>query len=265
MIPHDLTAENYFSPDSNMKYMSCSQFKGFISCEAAALAELRGEYTREVTDALLIGSYVDAHFEGTLDIFKAKHPEIFTQRGELKAQYKHAEYMIQRAERDELFMQYMSGQKQVIMVGEIAGVPFKIKVDSLHDTAIVDLKAMKDLAPLWNTEKHVRQHFINYWGYDIQGAIYREIVRQNTGNKLPFYIAAITKEKPEPRLQLYWIPDEDLDAALSDVVALVPRFQKLKAGELEPQRCGDCNYCRFTNILTAPVNFHEEMEVYEVE
>jgi hypothetical protein len=265
MIPHTLTAENYFSPEMSMKYMGSSQFKSFQKCEASALAELRGEYERPVTDALLIGSYVDAHFEGTLDIFKAKHPEIFTQKGELKAQYKHAEYMIQRAERDDTFMRFMSGQKQVIMVGEIAGVPYKIKVDSLHENAIVDLKAIKDFMPLWNEDKHVKQHFIHYWSYDIQGAIYREVVRQNTGNVLPFYIAAITKEKPEPNLQVYWIPDEDLDNALNEVKSLSPRFQQIKEGKIQPQRCGDCDYCRFTKVLTGPVNFHEEMEVYDVE
>ena len=58
-----LTNENYFSPENNLTYMSASQFKSFRHCESAALAELRGEYKREVTDALLIGSYVDAHSE----------------------------------------------------------------------------------------------------------------------------------------------------------------------------------------------------------
>lgn len=74
MIPHTLTAENYFSPENSMKYLGSSQFKSFMRCEAAALAELRGEYQREVSDALLIGSYVDAHYDGTLDIFRAQHP-----------------------------------------------------------------------------------------------------------------------------------------------------------------------------------------------
>ena len=100
--------------------MGSSQFKSFLNCEAGALAELRGEYTREVTDAMLIGSYVDAHYEGTLDIFRAQHPEIFTQKGELKAQYKHADYIIQRAERDSLFSTYMSGKKKCISRAEIA-------------------------------------------------------------------------------------------------------------------------------------------------
>lgn len=265
MNKHDLTAENYFSTEKNLHYMSCSQFKSFQKCEASALAELHGKYERPVTDALLIGSFVDAHFEGTLDIFKAQHPDIFTRSGELKAQYRHAEYMIQRAERDDLFMKYMSGEKQKIMVGEIAGVPFKIKIDSYHDSCIVDLKCVKDFKPVWNEEKRMKQHFINYWGYDLQGAIYREIVRQNTGKVLPFAIAGITKEKPEPDIDLLWIPPEDLDDALNEVISLAPRFQQLKEGKIEPQRCGACDYCRFTKVLTGMRNYHEDMEAYEVE
>lgn len=262
---NSLNDKNYYSSEMNQHYMSCSQFKSFQTCEAAALAELRGEYKREVTDALLVGSYVDAHFEGKLDIFRAQHSEIFKKDGELKVQYKQAEKMIQRAERSELFMQFMSGEKQVIMTGEIAGVPSKIKIDSyVPDKCIVDLKTIKDFQLLWNPEKKQRQHFINFWGYDLQGAIYREIVRQNTGKTLPFYIAAVTKES-EPDLDVLWVPEDDLDSALEIVTSLAPRFQKLKNGEIEPQRCGHCDYCRFTKVLTAPRNYHEDCEVYEVE
>lgn len=172
--------------------------------------------------------------------------------------------MIRRAERDELFMKYMSGEKQVIMVGKIAGSDFKIKVDSYHENCIVDLKCVKDFESIWNPEKCIRQHFIDFWGYAIQGAIYREIVRQNTGKTLPFYIAAITKEK-EPNMRIYWIPDEVLDENLQEVQSLVPRFQAIKDGKLKPQRCDDCDYCRFTRVLTEPVNYLDECEVYEVE
>ena len=260
----DLTSENYFSKENNMKYMSCSQFKAFHSCEASALAELHGEYQREVTDALLVGSYVDAYFEGTLDNFRSQHPEIFTKQGELKAQYRQADYIIQRVSRDKLFTQYMSGEKQKIMVGEIADIPFKIKIDSYHNSCIVDLKCIKDFNLIWNPEKGQKDHFINYWGYDIQGAIYREIVYQNTGKKLPFYIAAVTKEK-EPAIDVLWVPDEDLDAALNEVISLAPRYQAIKTGKLQPQRCEKCNYCRSTKILTEPRNYHDDCEVYEVE
>lgn len=260
-----ITAENYFSPENNMKYMGSSQFKAFQKCEAAALAEIKGEYVRPVSDALLIGSFVDAHFEGTLDIFKAKHPEVFTQKGTLKSQYQHAEYMIQRTERDELFMKYMSGEKQKIFTGEIAGVPFKIKVDSYLPVCIVDLKCVKDFKSIWDEKSQTRKDFITYWGYDIQGAIYSEIVRQNTGDILPFYIAAVTKEKPEPDFDVFYIDENAIKTGLGEVKSLAMRFQKIKQGKLTPQRCEECPYCRATKVLKNPKNFRELQEVYEVE
>ena len=84
-------------------------------------------------DILMVGSYVDAYFEGTLPTFSAQHPEIFSSRGktagELKSEYKQASIMIDRAVKDPVFMQYMAGDKQVIMTGEIEGVPVKIKIE----------------------------------------------------------------------------------------------------------------------------------------
>ena len=256
-----INSENYFSHENNLKYMGSSQFKAFRKCEAAALAEINGRYTSPVTDALLIGSFVDSYFEGTLDTFKSNHPEVFTQKGTLKSQYQHAEYMIQRAEQDELFMESMGGEKQKIFTGKIEGVPFKIKVDSYHPECIVDLKCMKNFESIWNPVTKEKEHFIINWGYHIQGAIYREIVRQNTGKTLPFYIAAITKEKPEPDIKIYWIPDSILDEALEEVKNFAPRFQKIKNGKIIPQRCEKCSYCRKTKILTAPVNFLEECSI----
>ena len=99
-----LTNENYFSKEADMEYMSVSQFKAFEQCEAAALASIKGEWEQPKTTALLVGSYVDAHFEGTLDLFKAKNPEIFTKQGTLKAEYKQAEEIINRIESDEEFI-----------------------------------------------------------------------------------------------------------------------------------------------------------------
>ena len=45
-----------------MAYMGATQFKAFDRCEAAALAEVRGEYAPAASTAMLIGSYVDAYF-----------------------------------------------------------------------------------------------------------------------------------------------------------------------------------------------------------
>lgn len=184
-----LTPENYYSPEANFEYMSVSQFKDFsgtygqVGCEARAMAKLRGEYQEEKTTALLVGSYVDSYFEGpeSLERFKSENPEIFTQKGELRAEYKKADTIIQRIESDEYFMQCMSGEKQVIMTAEIFGIPWKIKIDSyVKDIVITDLKIVESIKKM----KWVRDlgylDFIRFWGYDTQGAIYQETVRQNT-------------------------------------------------------------------------------------
>ena len=68
-----------------------------------------------------MGSYVDAYFEGKLDRFKEQNPEIFTKQGSLKAEYRRADLVIARIERDPMLMRYLSGEKQVIKTGEIAG------------------------------------------------------------------------------------------------------------------------------------------------
>lgn len=244
-----LTSENYFSQQANLEYMSCSQFKSFCECEERTLADIAEDYKRDSSTALLVGSYVDAHFEGTLDIFKAQHPELFKRDGTLKSDYIQAESIIQRVENDKLFMKYMAGEKQVIMTGEIAGVPYKIKIDSYHpDKAIVDLKVIKAFEKLWNDTEKQKQSFIRYWGYDIQGAIYQEIVRQNTGKKLPFFIAAATKEK-HTDFNVFAVPQEWLDEKLAFVEERTPHFARLKTGEEAAERCERCDWCKDTKIL----------------
>ncbi|MBQ8808532.1 MAG: PD-(D/E)XK nuclease-like domain-containing protein [Clostridia bacterium] len=247
-----LTNKNYFSPEAEKRYMGTTQFKNFMKCEAAALATINGEYKRKKTTALLVGSYVDAYFEGTLDDFKVENPDIFTRNGTLKADFIKAEEIIARIERDEMFMRYMSGGKQAIKTGEIAGVPFKIKIDSLHDAvAIVDMKIMKDFEPMYKPGEG-KLTFIEFWGYDLQGGIYQEV----EGNKLPFYIAAATKED-EPDIGVFFVPQEYLDVALDKVKELAPRYQAIKNGEIEPVRCERCDYCKRTKVLTKIISLED--------
>ena len=253
----NLTAENYFSQEANLEYMSCSQFKSFCECEDRTLAELSGDYRQPTNTALLVGSYVDAHYEGTLDIFKAQHPEIFKRDGTLKAEYLQAEAIINRTESDKMFSKYMSGQKQVIMTGNIAGIPFKIKIDSYHPgKAIVDLKIVKDFEKIWDNKRHIKVPFVEYWGYDIQGAIYQEIVRQNTGCKLPFLIAAATKES-ETDICIMNIPQGRLDECLAYVEQRAPMFDTIKKGEVTSDRCEKCAWCKRTKILTEIIDYRD--------
>ncbi|MGN1130432.1 MAG: PD-(D/E)XK nuclease-like domain-containing protein [Ruminococcus sp.] len=247
-----LTNENYFSLENQMKYMGVSQFKAFENCQASAYAEATGNYEKEETTPLLVGSYVDAHFEGTLDIFKAQHPQLFKRDGNLKSEYIKAEQIIERVERDDLFMEYMSGEKQVIMTGVIENVPVKIKIDSYHPDKIVDLKVMKDFQPIYVPEKG-RLNWIEAWRYDLQGAVYQEIVRQNTGKVLPFYIAAVTKEK-EPDIGIFEIPQSYLDVEVEDFKNKVMLYDAIKKGMIEPERCEHCDYCKASKVLSKAVS-----------
>ena len=256
MNKHNLTNENYFSIENNMKYMGTSQFKAFKACPAAAMASIKGLYRQEKTPALLVGSYVDAHFEGTLDIFKAQNPEIFTTKGELKSQYNQANYIIERIERDDFFMKQMSGQKQVIMVGEIEGVWFKVKIDSyLPNKRINDLKIMKDFEPIWVPEQG-KVSFIEAWGYDLQGAIYQEVIRQNTGERLPFSIIAATKQK-EPDIDAFELPQHMLDSAMEEVKGRIESFDGIKKGIFEADGCGRCDWCKSQKVLTEFISAEE--------
>lgn len=255
-----LTAENYYSKEANKEYMSVSQYKDFagtygkMACEFSAIEKLEERWAQKKTTPLLVGSYVDSYFEGTVGEFKKETPEIFTQDGGLKAPYIQADKIIERMERDPLFMMYMSGKKQVIMTAELFGTKWKIKIDSYAEgIAITDLKVVESITkPKWVRDIGYLD-FIRYWGYDIQGAIYQEVVYRNTGLRLPFYIAAGTKEE-EPNIEVIQVTQNYLDEAKNMVEMNMPRILRVKNGEVEPDRCEMCDCCRHTKVLKRPIS-----------
>ena len=255
-----LTADNYYSDEANRQYMSVSQFKDFngtygrIGCEFAAMEKLAGRWNPEPSTALMVGSYVDSYVEGTLDDFKSRNPDIFTAKGELKAPYKKAEEIIARIERDKYFMKYLSGEKQTIMAGDLFGCQWKIKMDSyIPGVAIVDLKVMSSITDLKWVKDIGYLDFVRYWNYDIQGAVYQKIVEINTGKKLPFFIAAVTKET-EPDIRIIHVTQNYLDEALLIVESNINRVLMVKNGEVEPDRCDLCDCCKHNRILRRPIS-----------
>lgn len=230
-----ITNDNYFEDEY---YFSVSRFKRFRDCEKKGM-----QPWGDPTPSMLIGSYVDAYIEGTLDKFKEEHPEIISTRGAskggLKSEFQLAERIIDHITKDKIFMQFMSGEKQTIMTGDIMGVPFKIKMDSYSPgIAINDLKVMATV-----TRKDGRYiDFITPWGYDIQLACYQEIVRQNTGEKLPCFICAVTKENPINSV-IVQIPQTILDIALYQVESTIQRYYDIWMGATDPIGCGVCDVC----------------------
>jgi len=263
MVDFKLTSDNYYSPEANKVLMSVSQWKDFNGtwahhgCEFQALKKLSGEWVEPKGTALMVGSYVDAYVEGTLDKFKAANPEIFKKDGTLRAEYVKAEQIIQRMESDKYFMTYLSGEKQTIMEGNLFGARWKIKMDSyIPGVAIVDLKVMRSISELHWVKDMGYIDTIRFWNYDVQGAVYQEIVRQNTGKRLPFYIAATTKEN-EPDLRIIQITQNYLDEALSLVESKMPRTLMVKSGEVEPDHCETCDCCRHYRKLSKPISLDE--------
>lgn len=256
-----LTNENYFSPEMNMEYMSVSQFKDFEECEVHALAKLKGEYVEEKSKALLVGSYVDAYFSNEMEQFKAENPQIFKKDGTLLKDFENANEIIKAIEDDPMMMKALSGKHQVIMTGVINGVKTKIKVDSLLPTMIVDQKVMSSIKELkWvydeETHKNKQIDFVEAFGYDIQGAVYQEIVRQNINEKVPFVLAPVTKEEC-PDKALIRIDQDILDEKLDYFASKVQRYAMIKKGIIEPVGCGNCPTCRKLKKVTEIVSYKE--------
>lgn len=228
----ELTQDNYYSSEANRQYFSVSQYKDFAKCEAMALAKIQGDYQQPVTRALLVGSFVDSYFEGSLPQFMKENPELFTRKNELKSEFRKANEIIGRVKADPLFMQFMGGEKQQIMTFELFGVPWKMKMDSyLPGVCITDLKVVANFRNL------------PLWRYDLQGAVYQAGVLAVTGELLPFYLAVATKERVTD-LDIFQIPQSTLNLALDEIGQNIGRYASVKAGLVPPQYCGKCDYCK---------------------
>lgn len=250
-----LTQANYYSKAANMAYMSVSSFKAFQKCEASAMAELRGEFVPEKGRALLLGSYVDEMLTGTrtsqMKFIEENHDELFKKNGDPYADVVQAQEAVERVRAQPLMMKYLNGGHQKIMTGEIEGVPIKGRFDSYKaGEFIADLKYLKDFR-----SPNMFENAISYYSYDMQLAVYRELVRQNTGETLPCYLVIVTKQQP-PDVAVVEVSDFDLDNALDKFKKSIKHFQSVKIGEAPPVRCEDhdCPYCRGTKILTEVVD-----------
>jgi hypothetical protein len=249
-----LTAENYYSQEANLAYMSVSQYKDFLKCEAAALAKLNGEYEEPKQDCFLLGSYVHAALEGTLEQFKADNPEVFSSRGatkgELKSEYRHGDVMIQTLRDDELCSMMLQGMNEQIITAELYGVQWKAKIDILapEEGRIVDLKTVKSIRErYWNAEKGRYESFVECYGYTLQMAVYSELERlcSRRFERLEPFIVAVSKEDV-PDKAVICFDEHTMETELQTLREKLPRVVAVKAGKEEPKRCEKCRYCRST-------------------
>lgn len=253
---------DYYSPESNLRYMSNSQYKDFLTCEAMAVAKMVGEWNPSPTIEMMVGSYVHAWNEGAeaLKQFKASTPEMFNKNGTMKAQFLFADQMIETLENDELCMAYLGGQKEVIMTAEMFGCEWKIKIDTYRPDAIVDLKTTRSIWDLqWNDFYKCKASFIENYEYFRQFAIYLEVERIATGRDkwLTPCIVAASKESPPDKAIIDLSDDERIASELLRIKEKIPRILAVKHGEMQPQRCGRCAYCRATNKVGGIISYRD--------
>ena len=101
-----------------------------------------------------------------------------------------------------------------------------------------------------------------YFDYILQAAIYQEIVFQNTGKRLPFYFACVSKEEITD-IDIVYVDNQTLhdriygnefSIGIADDVQLI---RMLINEEVEPNSCGKCRHCLPLKVINRPIHFME--------
>lgn len=251
-----LTNENYHSKEANLAYMSVSQFKSMVACEAKAIAELKGEFIRPPSTALLVGSYLHAALENDsvfAEFFEKERDSIISGRGNKYAPFVQADEMIETVKNDAFCMFALEGEKEIIMTGELFGIPWKIKIDSINHQrgTFTDLKSTQELRKrFWSEKYNGWVSFVQAFDYVLQMYVYREIIYQNTGQYYEPYIVAVTKESPPDKAVLS-IDSGRFGFEQEYVQTLLPSVLEAMQGIKKPHRCDKCAYCRGNKVLNS--------------
>ena len=257
-----LTSDNYYSLEADRQYMSVSQLKNWLECEARTLAEMKGIYTKPPNEAMVIGNYVHAAFESDA-VFSQFVDEnnhiIFNNRGNKYAKYQQADNMIDTIKNDKFSMFALNGEKEQIFTTEWLGIDWKIKVDAINhsNNIFTDLKTCRDLNSRYYSEKYNDYvSFVEKWDYLMQMAVYRKIIHLSTGQYYTPYIVAVTKEDP-PNKAVIHFDESRFDFEYEYVETELERIMKVKNEEVAPIHCGKCEYCRKSKKLEGTIEVGE--------
>lgn len=245
-----LNHDNYFSIEADKEYFSVSQFKNFKTCSLKALHDL--EIPDETyKESFLQGSLFEALVAGDPKLFMAQHPEMISTRGstagQLKSEFQRVVKAADKFNSQEFFKNIINKcEKQVILTGEICGVPIKCCLDLFdkETCSIYDIKCMKDFNEQWSKEERRYIPWYYAWGYVLQLAVYREIVKQNF-NKEPKEVALIAATKEEvPDIQAVKFSTDLLDLELEEFKKNIKYYNDIKRGIAPAIGCGICDYCK---------------------
>lgn len=268
-----LTQENYYQ---DKEYLSYSRMKKFLKCPARALAVEDGEWTESRDETpLLLGNYVHSYFESQEAheaFLKENGDKLISKTGKTKGQLKKefliGDSMIASLKDDPSFNRLYHGsstenvEKEMIVYGEIEGVPFKGKLDSvnLSQGYFADLKTMKSIYDMeWNAELRRKVptavNNILGFGYHSQLAIYRDLLKQMTGDEFRPIIVAVSKEEV-PDKEVIRIDEEWLEEGLEEVKKTIKEVWDVIQQKVEPKACGHCDYCRSQKKLNSIVTLN---------
>ncbi len=250
-----LTEDNYYDNDNHWKYMSVSQFKDFMSCEAKAMAKLNRAIPEENTEAFLVGNYVHSAFESekSHETFLTNHEsDMLTKAGKTRAPFIQAEKMVERLKEDDFFYNLYKGEKEVIVTGELFGTEWKGKIDCLNveEGYFVDLKTTADIGKRYFSPRYRKWvSFVEEYGYVLQMAIYKILLGEKYNKEFTPYIYAVSKQDP-PNVQAIDFINARFTHELEYVEQNIEHILKVKYGEQIPTPCGSCDYCRANKVIT---------------
>ncbi|MHC5407303.1 PD-(D/E)XK nuclease-like domain-containing protein [Listeria seeligeri] len=240
--------------------MSVSQFKSFMDCEARTMAELKGEWTKNESTALLVGSYTHAAFESDEAFEKfisENEKKIFKARGAGKrAEFEQADLMIKTIKNDPLSMLVMEGEKEAIVTAKLFGTTWKAKLDVINHEKkrIGDLKTTQELQKrFWSVKYNGWVSFIQAYDYVLQMAVYKAMIECRFEGDYKPYIVAVTKQNP-PNKAVIQFHQDWLDSEYTYLGEKMTRVLAVKSESLEPIRCEECEYCRSTKTLKDAIN-----------
>lgn len=184
--------------------------------------------------------------------------------GEKKSDFVTADKVIDALKDEQVFIDYYEGkdgdevEKEMILTGELEGMYFKGKVDSINKTQMyfVDLKTMRSIAPeAWSPTLHQRVPQIIYnvyeYKYHLQMFIYQKLLE---GMGFPFftpYMIAVSKEAI-PDKEIIVFDDEILETGESVFLAHIARVKDVVQGFVPPKHRGECDYCKTIKRLEYP-------------
>ncbi|MFD1066655.1 PD-(D/E)XK nuclease-like domain-containing protein [Oceanobacillus locisalsi] len=257
-----LTSVNYYSRDSDMQYMSVSQFKKFVECEAESMAYLNGEVDRQQNKAMQVGSYIHAAFESD-DAFnqfiEENSSSILKKNGGKYADFEKADQIIETLKEDNFAMFAMTGEKERIFTANLFGVDWKIKVDNVNPELgfFSDLKTTRDIHQrFWSNKYGGWVSFVEQWDYVLQMAMYRKVIEESTGLTLTPYIVAVTKEDI-PNKAVIHFDESRFQFEYEYVELMLERIVQVKNGDVEPVGCGKCDYCKSKKKLNNTIEVGE--------